>query len=100
MKGVRGSEDTYSPPLRHGIGKTITLSAGQSGSKQWWVTKNSSGRSAANDPVCLRAIQKALHNSDRADVVTVFWADPPDSSVPQEFHSALATVGDWLAIHP
>jgi hypothetical protein len=93
---VVGSKDTYSPPLRHGIGGTVTLSVGQSGSKQWWVTKNSSGRSAANDRICLHAIQKALHNSDRSDVVTVHWADPPDASIPQEFHSGLPTVTDWL----
>jgi hypothetical protein len=91
-----GSEDTYSPPLRHGIGKTVTLSAGQSGSKQWWITKNGSGRSAANHRVCLCAIHGALRNDARNDVVVVHWADPPDASIPQEFHAGLPTVADWL----
>jgi len=84
---------------RQNLGRTITISAGQSGSKTWWITKGD-GRSAANDRICLHAIQKALRNDDRNDVVTVFWADPPDSSIPQEFHSGLITVADWLAIHP
>jgi hypothetical protein len=81
---------------RQNLGQTITLSAGQSGSKTWWITKNSSGRSAANHRICLCAIQGALRNDDRNDIVTVHWADPPDASIPQEYHSALATVTDWL----
>jgi hypothetical protein len=56
------------------------------------------GRSAANHRICLCAIQGALRNDDRNDVVVVHWADPPDTSIPQEFHAGLPTVADWLAI--
>jgi hypothetical protein len=81
---------------RQNLGQTITLSAGQPGSKTWWITKNSSGRTAANHRICLCAIQGALCNDDRNDIVVVHWAEPPDASIPQEFHSGLPTVADWL----
>jgi hypothetical protein len=79
--------------------RTIALTAGQSTTRCWWVRKDG-GRPAANSPVCLHAIQNALRNSNRADIVVIHWIDEPDQSIPPEFHSLPWTAGDWLAIPP
>jgi hypothetical protein len=91
-----GSRDTYSPPLREGIGKTVVLSASKAGSPQWWISKN--GKAVANDRVLLSALKTALRGEQHNDIVSVEWRDAPDGTVPLEFHSALATVSEWLKI--
>jgi hypothetical protein len=52
----------------------------------WWIGKL--GRAVANSEAdCVTALKSAVRSSDPGRPVNIFWASPPDSSIPNTWHS-------------
>ena len=73
-------------------GNTIVVTARQH-DDGWWIDRN--GRAAGHDPVCLYALLSAVRKMPGNDLLSVAWASPPDSSIPQAMHDRLTTIHAW-----